>query len=141
MDTPEQPGSETNAPLAETKAPESETIEPSGEIKAPQGETDGVQEAPAGTSLADAPSGYINRRTPYVPAPHAYRLGDRVGLLGRIRDIHDKGNLSIEIEGTGGEGVPATAQYVHISEQVLHQTADMIYLTRERRLAEEGRDG
>lgn len=80
-------------------------------------------------------------KAPYVPEPHSYRVGDRVGLLARVTDAHDKGNISLEIEGTGGEQF-TPPQYVHISESALHGGADMIYVTRQRRLAEaEGHGG
>jgi hypothetical protein len=49
---------------------------------------------------------------------YQYKVGMRVGLLARVSDDHDKGNIALKIEGA--------EQYVHISEADLLAGADLI---------------
>jgi hypothetical protein len=49
---------------------------------------------------------------------YQYKVGMRVGLLARVSDDHDKGNISLKIDGT--------EQYVHISEADLLGGVDLV---------------
>lgn len=50
---------------------------------------------------------------------YTYKVGMRVGLLARVTDVHDKGNIVLKIDGT--------EQYVHVSEADLLAGTDLIY--------------
>jgi hypothetical protein len=75
------------------------------------------------------------------PSFHFYKVGERVGLIGRILDAHDKGNLVIEIEGTNPGGQFDAGQYVHIAESVLNGGVDLILKTKRERLKREAAGG
>lgn len=61
---------------------------------------------------------------------HSYKAGSRVGLLARVTDAHDKGNIVMLIEGTD--------VHVQIAESVLLGGVDLIQAKlREKREAEE----
>lgn len=78
---------------------------------------------------------------PEPPPFHFYKVGERVGLIGRILDAHDKGNLVIEIEGTNPGGQFDAGQYVHIAESVLNGGVDLILKTKRERLKREAAGG
>lgn len=51
---------------------------------------------------------------------YEYKVGMRVGLLGRLTDVHDKGAYVVQIEGTD--------LHLQISEGKLKAGADLIYV-------------
>ncbi len=111
-------GDEPQAPRTDSiEAPRADAEQGQSE-QAPRDEQAGAEQEPLQENEAPAPP---------APKPHSYQVGDRVGLLGRVRDNHDKGNLSIEIESTHPGGLFDAPQFINISEDVLHAGADLIY--------------
>jgi hypothetical protein len=105
------------------------------DIEAPRAAVDEAPHETTGVTSVEVGDAAVPDAAPVgdqlVPV-HQYRVGDRVGLLGRVKDVHDSGNIGIEIEGTGGEPFVAP-QYVHISKAALEDGVDLILKARRGR--------